>query len=148
MSSFFLLLFNSVLAIARKALRLVPSIEHFQPLSEGCMTGRSKRLTFSPLSSSTGIANPHNSKSKWALRFPFITLTHEDPGCSFCPSNFRYALAAVRLKATCRGPEMHIGRNRLFSFATAFPQTQAVRCPATGRKLSCGKTLYKVYALW
>lgn len=115
--SLFPLLFNSFLAITRKALLFFcfyPPLSTSKPLSEGSIIGRSKRFTLSPISSSTGIANPLNSKSKQDAKFHFLILIHEDPDCSFCPINLGYALAAETLKAVFWGIKMNISRNRLF----------------------------------
>lgn len=80
--------------LLQEKLCFYPPLNTSKPLPEGSIIGRSKRFTFSPISSSTGIANPLNSKSKQDAKFHFLILTHEDPDCSFCPINLGYALAA------------------------------------------------------
>lgn len=83
---------------------------------------------------STCIANP-NPKSKWDLRFNSLTLTHEDPCCSFCPINLGYALAAATLRAVFWGIKMNILRNRLFhQFRHHFPTDAICSVPCHWKK--------------
>lgn len=60
----------------------------------------------------------------------------EDPGCSFCPINLGYALAAETLKAVFWGTEMNIGRNRLFhQFCYHFPTDASCSVPCHWEKV-------------
>lgn len=73
----------------------------------------------------------------------------EDPGCSFCPINLGYALAAETLKAVFWGIEMNIGRNRLFhQFCYHFPTDASCSVPCHWEKVVLWQnTIYSIITM-